>query len=96
MHVREDLDASKMKKATAGAKPKHDPLKLLELIRDTSEENAVSLSEWAKRAKVVRQTLTNYAEDLRTKGFIATAGEGIASRKFITNKGKAALGGAVQ
>jgi len=87
MELRPDLDPEAMKKAKAGRKKAHDPRKLLAAISDTTAENAVSILAWSKAAGIARQTLTDYLPELRSKGWIRTAGEGSNSRQFITEKG---------
>ena len=87
MRIRDDLDPEKMKQAKGGKTKAHDPLKLLEIIRDTTPENPISKTDWATKAKVNRNTLGDYMEQMRLDGWIATVGEGNAARRHITKKG---------
>ena len=91
MTLRPDLNPDAMKKAKGGQARKHDPLKLLAVIKDTTADNAISVSAWAERAGISRQTLQSYLPQLRSKGLISTAGEGNTARKFITNSGREAV-----
>jgi len=91
MTLRPDLNPDAMKKAKGGQARKHDPLKLLAVIKDTTAENGTSISGWAHRTGISRQTLQDYLPDLRVKGFLSTAGEGSTARQFITNLGREAL-----
>jgi predicted transcriptional regulator len=90
MHRADDLDPSKLKQA-GGRRKEHDPQKLLAAIADTTAEKPVSISAWAKAAKVVRQTLSDYLPEMRSKGWIATAGEGTYARQYLTEKGRGFL-----
>ena len=93
MVLRPDLHPDDMEKAKAGRNRKHNPLKLLAAIADTTAENPVSISGWATAATVRRPTLTDYLSEMRSKGWIATAGEGNAARQYLTTKGREALQG---
>ena len=86
MRLRDDLDPDKMKQVKGGRKGQ-DPLKLLALIKETTREAGVSISEWAIRANIDRKTLREYLEQMRLDGWIATSGEGESGSKFITKKG---------
>jgi hypothetical protein len=90
MHRDDDLDPTKLKQ-TVGAKKKHDPKNLLSHIADSSPQQPVSMSEWARRAGVKRPTLISYVEEMRSKEWVQTIGEGTNGRKCITEKGKAFL-----
>lgn len=88
MQVDEDLDASKLKQAGGtGKKKEHDPIDILCVIRDNIISNPISISEWAEKSGLKRQTLQGYVELLRNEGFIATIGDGSGARKYITEKG---------
>ena len=52
-----------------------------------SAENPISISAWAEAADLKRQTLQSYLPDLRTKGWIRTAGEGNTARQYPTPEG---------
>jgi len=91
MVLRPDLDPQAMKKAKAGRRAGHDPLALLAVIRDTTAENAITISAWADRAGIKRSTLAEYLPGLRVKGWISTAGEGSKARQFITQTGLEAI-----
>jgi hypothetical protein len=91
MVLRPDLDPQAMKKAKAGRRAGHDPLALLAVIRDTTAENAITISAWADRAGIKRSTLAEYLPGLRVKGWISTAGEGSQARQFITQTGLEAI-----
>ncbi len=65
MELRPNLDADAMKKAKGGRGKKHDRLKLLAFLRHTSEDQPISVTEWAGRANVKRQTLNGYADEFR-------------------------------
>jgi len=86
-----DLDPAKLKQSNAGRKREHDPRKILKAIADTTAENGISVSAWARLAGINRITLTDYLSEMRKQGWIATAGEGTTSRQFITEKGKEML-----
>jgi hypothetical protein len=91
MRVAEDLDPSKLKRAPGGRQPGHDPLDLLEAIKDTTAENPVSISKWASAAGIIRSTLQGYMNGMRVKGWINTVGDGNTARQYITQKGQEAL-----
>src|SRR5579883_188498 len=57
MHLRDDLNAEDMKKPKGGAAKKYDPKRLLAAIKDTGPANPISITDWAERARVARQTL---------------------------------------
>ena len=88
MHLRPELDPEAMKKAKAGRRKAHDPRRLLVAIEDSTAEKPVSISAWAHAAGVARQTLSDYLPDLRTKGLVATVGEGANARQYLTEKGR--------
>lgn len=87
MRIRDDLDPEKMKQAKGGQAKKHDPAKILDVIRNTSAECPISVVAWAEAADISRQTLQGYVSDFRKSGYVATVGEGAKSRKHITKKG---------
>lgn len=88
----DSLDPTKLKQqAKAGRTREHDPLELLSFIRETTPENPISVTEWAERANLKRQTLSGYMEGLRNSGLITTVGEGKWARKCITSKGLSVL-----
>jgi predicted transcriptional regulator len=91
MEVRDDLDAEKMKRAKPGKKKEHDPVELMEAIRDTTEANPVSISAWARGLGINPNTLRDYTTGLRSKGFIKTVGEGTSARQYLTEKGRQEL-----
>jgi hypothetical protein len=94
MELRTDLDPYNMKKASGGRIKEHSEIKLLSVIKDTTEKSPISVSEWAKLLKVQRTTLSGYTPNLRKQGFIATTGHGTTARQYITNKGLELLQGA--
>lgn len=84
----DNLDPTALKQQGGpGRKAQHDPIKLLSFIKDTTQSSPISITEWAERAGIKRQTLQDYLENMRTSGLIATTGEGKYARKFITQKG---------
>jgi hypothetical protein len=90
--LRTDLNADAMKKAKAGRHKAHDPVKLCAAIVGTSKDNPISVSAWAEAAGINRNTLSGgYMPDLRSKGWIATTGDGNDARPYLTDKGKAAV-----
>ena len=91
MEPRQDLDPAAMKKSKPGRTPKYCLPKLLSHIGGSSVQNPISVSEWAKRAGIARQTLQNYIPKMREKGWISTLGDGSKARKFITEEGKEAV-----
>ena len=91
MELRSDLDPEAMKKPKAGRKASHDPVKLLSKISDTSPQNPISISEWARRTGIRRQNFDTYLPEMRSKGWIMTAGEGFNARQYITAKGQKVL-----
>jgi hypothetical protein len=50
-------------------------------------DKPISISAWAEKAGILRQTLTGYLPDMRAKGLIATVGEGNNARQYLTAKG---------
>jgi predicted transcriptional regulator len=88
MVLRPDLDPEKMKQPKGGRARAYDPVKLCAAIADSTAENPVSVSAWAKAANIPRQTLTDYLPGLRAKGWIKTAGEGSSARQYLTESGK--------
>lgn len=90
MRYDKELDPSKLKQVS-GRKRQHDPLQLLEYIKDTTFNNPMSVSEWGGVSNVKRPTLVNYLSEMRLKGWIATAGEGSSARQYITEKGRKML-----
>jgi len=91
MELRPDLNPESMKKVKGGQPKKHDPLDLLEAIKDTTTESPVSIAKWAASARVSRQTLQGYLDGMRAKGWILTAGAGNTARQYVSPKGKEAL-----
>lgn len=92
MHLADDLDPSKLKQ-TGGRKKKHDQKNLLAAIADTTAENPISISAWAKVLQVPRPTLEGYLPEMRRNNWIRTIGEGNTARQCITDGGKAFLDG---
>ena len=88
----DNLNPDSLKQSNAGRKKTHDPQKLLSYIRDTTRESPITVTEWAKRAKVNRSTLSGYLESMREAGYIGTVGDGIAVRKYILQRGLGLLG----
>lgn len=88
MRLRPDLSPDAMKKAKGGRKKTHDPQELCAAIIESTVEEPVSVSAWAKAAGITRQTLQGYLPGLRAKGWIATTGEGSNARQYLTEKGK--------
>lgn len=86
-----DLDPAKLKQSKAGRKREHDPRKFLKVIADTTGENGISISAWARLVPINRATLNGYLPEMRKQGWIATAGEGTSATQFITGKGKELL-----
>jgi predicted transcriptional regulator len=89
--LRPDLSADAMKKARGGRHKAHDPQNFLAAIATTTAKKPISVSAWAKAARVPRQTLTEYLPALRAKGLIATKGEGSNARQYLTKTGKETL-----
>jgi hypothetical protein len=89
--ARPDLNPENMKKAGGGRKPDHKAHDLLKPIMESTAEHPVSVSAWAKAANISRQTLQGYLPSLRSKGWIATSGEGSAARQYVTDTGKQAV-----
>lgn len=90
MRLRPDLSADAMKKAKGGRKKAFDPEQLCAAIADATAENPVSITAWAQSVGITRQTLQGYLPGLRSKGWVATAGEGSSARQFLTEKGQSA------
>jgi hypothetical protein len=88
MTLRPDLDAAAMKKAKGGRAKAHDPRRICAAIIDSTPENPVSISAWAKATKIPRPTLAGYLPDLRARVWITTVGEGSAARQCLTEKGR--------
>src|ERR1019366_7462104 len=59
MQLADDLDPAKLKQK-AGRKKEHDPKKLLAAIVKHDEQNPVSVSQWAKQARIPRTSLNEY------------------------------------
>ena len=87
MKVAPELDPDELKQAV-GRKRAHDPRRLLAAIADTTAENPISISAWAAAGNIKRQTLADYLPEMRSKGWIATTGEGNAARQYLTKKGE--------
>jgi hypothetical protein len=88
MEARPELSPEAMKKAKGGRKAAHDPREFLAAIVETTAENSVSISAWAASAGVKRPTLQTYLPEMRSAGWIQTAGQGSSARQYITEKGK--------
>lgn len=87
MELRPDLDPDAMKKPKAGRPATYDLRELLAVLAES--ENPASVSDWAKRAGIKRQTLsTRYLPKLRAKGWIKTIGEGNGARQSLTDTGR--------
>jgi len=91
MELRPDLDPDAMKKAKGGHGKKHDPVKLLSAIYESTKEKPVSVSGWADTAGISRQTLQGYLPGIRSKDWIKTTGDGNTARQYITDKGREAV-----
>jgi predicted transcriptional regulator len=88
MELRPDLSPEAMKKNKGGRSKSHDPFDLISAIRDTTEANPISITKWAEKIGVSRQTLQGYVPALHKKGWIKTVGEGNCARRCITEKGR--------
>jgi hypothetical protein len=88
MELRTDLDPDAMKKAKGGRAKAHDPRKICAAIIESTPEKPVSISAWAKLAKIKRPTLIGYIPDVRARGWVVTVGEGSAARQCLTDKGR--------
>lgn len=89
MVPREDLDPDTLrrpKKAKGGPKPR-DLSEILSPMLDHPQSNPCSFRQWADALKISHSTLQPYVSTLRSKGFIATSGEGNSARQFITDAG---------
>jgi len=91
----DSLDPSRLKRVV-GRRKSHDPLELLKAVEDSSGNKPVSVSEWATAVGLARPTLIGYLPNMRSKGWIATIGEGNKARQHITLKGLQALEQACQ
>jgi hypothetical protein len=91
MQLRPDLSPDQMKKAKGGREREYDPLDLPEVIKKTTAKRPISISAWAAAAGVKRPTLVNYLSGMRSKGWIATVGEGNTARQHITKQGREIL-----
>jgi hypothetical protein len=91
MRVRDDLDPERTKSNRGGRSKKLAAVTLMESIAETTPQDGITISEWARRTAVKRQTLSEYLPDMRKRGWIATAGEGSSARQHITRKGLAEL-----
>jgi predicted transcriptional regulator len=90
MELRPDLNPEAMKKPKGGQAKKYDPEALCGTIVETTAENPISISAWAAKANITRQTLQGYLPGLRAKGWISTAGQGNTARQYLTEKGQEA------
>jgi AAA domain-containing protein/DnaB helicase-like protein len=86
----ENIDPSKLKQA-AGRPRRIDPHAVLSAIADRTVENPVSISEWAVLSGTKRTTLLEYIPSFRQKRWVATVGEGMKSRQYITEAGICAV-----
>ena len=87
----DELDPSKLRQPGGGRPSKHDPLKLLAVIRDRTAQNPISVSDWATQASISRSTLNGYLKQMRSLGWVVTIGEGNLARQCITDRGLSAL-----
>jgi predicted transcriptional regulator len=91
MELRPDLSPDQMKMLRGGRNRKYDPLDLLEVIKKTTAKRPISISAWALAAGIPRPTLVTYLSGMRSKGWIATVGEGNTARQHITKQGREIL-----
>lgn len=87
--LRPDLDPESLrrpKRAKGGPKPR-DLSEILSPMFDHPQSNPCSFRQWADALKISHSTLQPYVSILRSKGFIATSGEGNSARQFITDAG---------
>lgn len=88
MELRHDLNPEEMKKVKGGRPKDFSPQELLVPIRDTTPDSSITITAWSKLLGISRNTLSGYLPELRQRDYIRTAGEGTASRQFITETGK--------
>lgn len=88
MELRPDLEPDKMKTPGRGRSKAIDPRTLLGCIADTTPEKPISISAWADKVGLARQTLSDYLPEIRQKGWVTTVGEGNTARQCITQKGQ--------
>lgn len=86
-----ELSPDDLKKPKAGRRRAYDTLNLLAAIVDNTIENPISISAWAEKANVKRQTLSAYLDEMRQKGWIQTVGDGSTARQCITERGLEAV-----
>ena len=91
MRRADELDPARLKQPWR--KTRFSLAKLLDAIKDSTADNPVSTTEWAKRLKIARTTLNDHLTDLNASGLIQTAGEGSSSRRYLSEKGRQLLEG---
>lgn len=90
MELDDDLDPANLKQVS-GKKKEHDPIELLRAISNNDEQNPISFPDWAERTGIARTTLSDYASQMRRKGWIKVVGEGNRAKQAITSIGKDVL-----
>jgi hypothetical protein len=79
------MDPEQLK--TTGKRKQYDAKTLLKAIASTTQDDPMSISEWASILGIARTSLAYYVPELRNSGWITTAGEGTAAKQYITEKG---------
>lgn len=87
MTIADDLDPTKLRQQNKGRKREYDPTELLAYIRENIASHPITISDWALKAKIKRQTLAGYLPELRGLGLIATQGAGTSAMQYLTEKG---------
>lgn len=87
MRREDELNPQDMKQAKPGRKRSVSDGELLAAIADSTPESPISVSQWATAVGKSRSTVLPHIEALRTRGFVATTGDGASGRKYITSKG---------
>jgi hypothetical protein len=90
MELADDLDPANLKQVS-GKKKEHDPIEILRAISNNDEQNPISFPDWAERTGIARTTLSDYASQMRRKGWIKVVGEGNRAKQAITSIGKDVL-----
>lgn len=90
--IDEALDAGDFKRPKGGRPSNMEPTAVLWAFEGTSPDSGLTVTALATKIGVSRQSLSQrYLPALRSKDWIATAGEGSSARQYITEKGSGVL-----
>jgi len=92
MVLDDTLDPECLKQPSGGGRAKeHSLVEMLATIRDRTEANPISVTEWVELCGVPKATLHRYLPEMRGKGYLKTIGEGRTARQCITPNGLSIL-----